>query len=191
MKLARAIEFFKVDPAGRICADIGASTGGFTDVLLQNGAARVYAVDVGYGQLDASLRNDPRVALRERVNARYLEPEDFPEPLTLVVVDVSFISLKLILPAVARVLQPGGELVALIKPQFEVGRERVGKGGIIRDQADRAAAIEAVTSAAAGLGFSVGEIIESPIRGAEGNIEYLMHARLGLSAISAEDDHGD
>jgi 23S rRNA (cytidine1920-2'-O)/16S rRNA (cytidine1409-2'-O)-methyltransferase len=178
MKLARAIDAFAVDVAGRICVDIGASTGGFTDVLLKSSAAKVYAVDVGYGQLDASLRNDSRVELRERVNARYLQAEDFSEPVTLVVVDVSFISLRLILPAIVKFLKCGGQLIALIKPQFEVGRERVGKGGIIRDEADRAAAVEGVTSAARALGFELDDVIESPIRGAEGNVEYLMHGRL-------------
>jgi 23S rRNA (cytidine1920-2'-O)/16S rRNA (cytidine1409-2'-O)-methyltransferase len=174
MKLAQALKEFAIDVSGKVCADIGASTGGFTDVMLKNGAARVYAIDVGYGQLDASLRNDPRVVNREKVNARYLQPEDFPEPLDFVSIDVSFIPLKLILPAVAGFLR--GELVALIKPQFEVGKHEVGKGGIVRDPDQRAAAVQAVVQVAGELGFTVKGVIESPIKGAEGNVEYLMHA---------------
>lgn len=179
MKLAGALEAFGIDLAGLECADIGASTGGFTDVMLHAGASRVWAIDVGYGQLDASLRNDPRVVVRERVNARYLEPADFPRPLDFVSIDVSFISLRLILPPVATVLAPGGRLVALIKPQFEVGRHEVGKGGIVRDDAARATAVESVTSFARESEFDVIGVIESPIKGAEGNVEYLMHAVRG------------
>ena len=137
MKLAHAIEHFRITVQDLVCADLGASTGGFTDVLLHYGAAKVYAVDVGYGQLDAKLRNDPRVVLKERINARYLAATDFEDPIDFVSVDVSFIPLRLILPAVAAILKPGGTLVALIKPQFEVGREGVGKGGIVRDKAQR------------------------------------------------------
>lgn len=179
IKLAHALEQFHVDVRGRICADIGASTGGFTDVLLKNGAAKVYAIDVGYGQLDASLRNDPRVVVRERVNARFLEAKDFDEPIDLVCIDVSFISLKLILPAVAKFLR--GELVALIKPQFEVGKGEVGKGGIVRDDAKRAAAVESVVQFARENGFDVRGVIESPVKGAEGNVEYLMCAEFRIS----------
>src|SRR5207253_2651150 len=138
---------------------------GFTDVLLQNGAARVYAVDVGYGQLDASLRNDPRVVVREKVNARYLGPDDFEDEIGFVSIDVSFISLTLILPAVVKFLR--GELVALIKPQFEVGRGDVGKGGIVRDDAKRAAAVQSVVAFARESGFDVKGVIESPVKGAE------------------------
>jgi 23S rRNA (cytidine1920-2'-O)/16S rRNA (cytidine1409-2'-O)-methyltransferase len=174
IKLARALEHFNISVEGKICADIGASTGGFTDVLLQSGASRVYAIDVGYGQLDARLRNDPRVIVRERVNARYLEGLD--ETVAFVSIDVSFIPLKLILPAVKTFLS--GDLVALIKPQFEVGRESVGKGGIVRDDAARQRAVEDVRAAARELGFEVLGVIESPIQGMEGNVEYLMHARL-------------
>jgi 23S rRNA (cytidine1920-2'-O)/16S rRNA (cytidine1409-2'-O)-methyltransferase len=174
MKLAHALQELGIDVAGKVCADIGASTGGFTDVMLKNGAAKVYAVDVGYGQLDVSLRNDPRVINREKVNARYLQPENFDEPLDFVSIDVSFIPLKLILPAVAGFLR--GELVALIKPQFEVGKHEVGKGGIVRDEALRAAAVQAVVATARELGFEVMRVIESPVRGAEGNVEFLMHA---------------
>jgi len=173
MKLAQALEHFHIDVSGKTCVDIGASTGGFTDVLLKRGAAKVYAIDVGYGQLDASLRNDPRVVNRERVNARFLQPSDFDSPIDFVSIDVSFISLKLIFPAVAKFLR--GEIVALIKPQFEVGRGEVGKGGIVRDDAKRAAAVQSVVDFAKESGFDVRGVIESPVKGAEGNIEYLMH----------------
>jgi 23S rRNA (cytidine1920-2'-O)/16S rRNA (cytidine1409-2'-O)-methyltransferase len=174
MKLAHALEQFGIDVRGKVCADIGASTGGFTDVLLKNGAAKVYAIDVGYGQLDASLRNDPRVVTREKVNARYLTAGDFGEAIDFVSIDVSFISLKLILPAVATFLR--SELVALIKPQFEVGKRDVGKGGIVRDEAKRAAAVESVVAFAREIGYEVKGVVESPVKGAEGNVEYLMHA---------------
>jgi 23S rRNA (cytidine1920-2'-O)/16S rRNA (cytidine1409-2'-O)-methyltransferase len=174
MKLAHAVQHFAIDLEGKICADVGASTGGFTDVMLKHGAVKVYAVDVGYGQLDVSLRNDPRVVNREKVNARYLQPDNFDEPIDFVSIDVSFISLKLILPAVAGFLR--GELVALIKPQFEVGKHEVGKGGIVRDDAKRQVAIDGVVACARELGFEVKGVIESPIKGAEGNIEYLMNA---------------
>ena len=176
MKLAHALKEFGADVTGKVCADIGASTGGFTDVMLKSGAARVYSIDVGYGQLDASLRNDPRVINREKVNARYLQPENFDEPIDFVSIDVSFISLTLILPAVASFLR--GELVALIKPQFEVGKHDVGKGGIVRDEEKRAAVVQTVVAFARGAGFDVKGVIESPIKGAEGNVEYLMWATL-------------
>ncbi|MBV8517273.1 MAG: TlyA family RNA methyltransferase [Acidobacteria bacterium] len=181
MKLAHALEQFAIDVRGKVCADIGASTGGFTDVMLQHGAVKVYAIDVGYGQLDASLRNDPRVVNREKVNARYLQPENFDEPIDFLSIDVSFIPLKLILPAVVTFLR--GELVALIKPQFEVGRHDVGKGGIVRDDAKRAAAVEAVVAFARELQLDVRGVIESPVKGAEGNVEFLMHATTGTRAI--------
>ncbi len=174
VKLAHALEAFGIDVRGKVCADIGASTGGFTDVLLKHGAAKVYAIDVGYGQIDASLRNDPRVVNREKVNARYLTAGDFEDEIELVSIDVSFISLKLILPAVATFAR--GEIVALIKPQFEVGKRDVGKGGIVRDEAKRAAAVESVVAFAREIGFDVKGVIESPVKGAEGNVEYLMHA---------------
>lgn len=174
MKLAQAVKEFAIALEGKVCADIGASTGGFTDVMLKNGARKVYAIDVGYGQLDVSLRNDPRVINREKVNARYLQAESFDDPIEFVSIDVSFISLKLILPAVAEFLK--GEMVALIKPQFEVGKHEVGKGGIVRDDAKRTAAVESVVEFARGEGFEVKGLIESPIKGAEGNIEYLMYA---------------
>ncbi|HEY6842669.1 MAG TPA: TlyA family RNA methyltransferase, partial [Thermoanaerobaculia bacterium] len=163
IKLAHALEQFHIEVRGKVCADIGASTGGFTDVLLKNGAAKVYAIDVGYGQIDASLRKDARVVVRERVNARYLEANDFDEPIEFACVDVSFISLKLILPAVARFLR--GELVALIKPQFEVGKADVGKGGIVRDETKRREAVDAVVAFARDTGFDVRGVIESPVKG--------------------------
>jgi 23S rRNA (cytidine1920-2'-O)/16S rRNA (cytidine1409-2'-O)-methyltransferase len=180
MKLAHALTEFAIDVAGKTCADIGASTGGFTDVMLNNGAKRVYAIDVGYGQLDQSLRNDERVINREKVNARYLDATSFDEPIEFVSIDVSFIPLKLILPAVIQFLD--GELVALIKPQFEVGKSDIGKGGIVRDEAKRAAAVEAVLAVARELGFEVKGVIESPVKGAEGNVEFLMHASAGTRA---------
>ncbi|HEX8170106.1 MAG TPA: TlyA family RNA methyltransferase [Thermoanaerobaculia bacterium] len=174
MKLAHALEQFAISVEGKVCADIGASTGGFTDVMLQRGARKVYAIDVGHGQLDVSLRNDPRVVNREKVNARYLQPENFDEPIEFVSIDVSFISLKLILPAVRGFLR--GELVALIKPQFEVGKHDVGKGGIVRDEAKRREVVDSVVAFANANGFQVQGVIESPVRGAEGNVEFLMHA---------------
>ncbi|MEA2489977.1 MAG: rRNA (cytidine1920-2-O)/16S rRNA (cytidine1409-2-O)-methyltransferase [Acidobacteriota bacterium] len=174
MKLAHAVDQLALDVAGKTCVDIGASTGGFTDVLLQKGARKVYAIDVGHGQLDVSLVNDPRVVNRERVNARYLQPENFDEPIDFVSIDVSFISLKLILPAVAGFLR--GQLVALIKPQFEVGKHEVGKGGIVRDVAKRQEAVHSVVQFAREHGFDVKNVLESPIKGAEGNVEFLMHA---------------
>jgi 23S rRNA (cytidine1920-2'-O)/16S rRNA (cytidine1409-2'-O)-methyltransferase len=175
MKLAHALRELNIDVTGKTCADIGASTGGFTDVLLKSGARKVYAIDVGYGQIDASLRNDPRVVNREKVNARYLDETSFDEPIDFVSIDVSFISLKLILPAVAKFLR--GELVALIKPQFEVGKADIGKGGIVRDDEKRAAAVEQVVTFAREIGFDVNAVIESPVKGAEGNVEFLMYAK--------------
>src|SRR5205814_7551298 len=174
MKLAHALKEFAIDVTGKVCADVGASTGGFTDVMLKSGAAKVYAIDVGYGQLDQSLRNDPRVINREKVNARHLQAGDFDERIEFVSIDVSFISLKLILPAVATFLD--GELVALINPQFEVGKKDVGKGGIVRDDTKRNAAVQSVAEFAREIGFDVKGVIESPVKGAEGNIEFLMHA---------------
>lgn len=174
MKLAHALREFAIDVGGKVCADIGASTGGFTDVLLKSGAKKVYAIDAGYGQIDQSLRTDPRVVNREKTNARYLGPEEFEEPIEFVSIDVSFISLKLILPPVATFLR--GALVALIKPQFEVGKAGVGKGGIVRDDQKRREAVDGVVASARENGFDVRGVIESPVKGAEGNVEYLMHA---------------
>jgi 23S rRNA (cytidine1920-2'-O)/16S rRNA (cytidine1409-2'-O)-methyltransferase len=173
MKLAHAIETFAISVEGKVCADIGASTGGFTDVMLKHGAKKVYAIDVGYGQLDVSLRNDARVVNREKVNARFLTAADFDDRIEFVSIDVSFIPLELILPAVHTFLD--GEIVALIKPQFEVGKHEVGKGGIVRDDAKRAAAVERVVAFARENGFEIKGVIESPVKGAEGNIEYLMY----------------
>lgn len=182
MKLAHAFDKLPINVHEKVCADIGASTGGFTDVMLKHGAKKVYAIDVGHGQLDVSLRNDPRVVNREKVNARYLQPENFDEPIEFVSIDVSFISLKLILPAVADFLR--GELIALIKPQFEVGKHEVGKGGIVRDDALRQSAVDGVVAFARETGFEVKDVVESPIKGAEGNIEFLMWARIGASETS-------
>jgi 23S rRNA (cytidine1920-2'-O)/16S rRNA (cytidine1409-2'-O)-methyltransferase len=176
LKLKAAIDRFGLDMRGRICADIGASTGGFTDCLLQEGAARVHAIDVGYGQLHEKLRTDPRVRSRERVNARYLTAEDLPEKVGIAVVDVSFISLTQVLPAVLPFLEPGGLLVALVKPQFEVGRERIGKGGVVRDAAARQEAIDTVAAFAREQGLEVRGVMDSPVPGPAGNVEALLVA---------------
>jgi 23S rRNA (cytidine1920-2'-O)/16S rRNA (cytidine1409-2'-O)-methyltransferase len=180
LKLAAALDAFGVNPAHWVCADIGASTGGFTDCLLQRGAARVYAVDVGYGQLAWSLRQDPRVVSLERVNIRYLE--GLPEPVALATVDVSFIGLGLVLPRVATLLVPGGQVIALIKPQFEVGKGQVGKGGVVRDPALHRAAIEQVLTQAAPIGLAPAGLIRSPIIGPAGNVEFLAWLREGDSS---------
>lgn len=177
LKLKAAIDRFGLKARGMTCADIGASTGGFTDCLLQEGAKKVYAIDVGYGQLHPKLRSDPRVVLRERVNARYLTEAELPEKVELVTLDVSFISLKLVLPPVLARLQPGGWVVALIKPQFEVGPEKVEKGGVVRDPAARRAAIEELVSFAQGQGLELAGLMDSPIAGPAGNVEALLVAR--------------
>jgi 23S rRNA (cytidine1920-2'-O)/16S rRNA (cytidine1409-2'-O)-methyltransferase len=175
IKLAAALDHFRINPAGWICLDVGASTGGFTDCLLQREAARVYAVDTGRGQIDWRLRNDPRVILRENVNARYLEPEDFAERFDLAVCDVSFISATMIVPRIAPLLKIDGQMIVLVKPQFEAGKGQVGKGGIVRDPALHQAACDRVAGAVAARGFRT-EIIPSPIEGAEGNREFLLRA---------------
>ena len=175
LKLAAALKEFAIDVNGSVCLDIGSSTGGFTDALLQAGAARVHAVDVGAGQLDWRLRTDPRVVVHEGINARALKFEDIGEPAGLITCDVSFISVTLILPAAVRLLQPTGRMVILIKPQFEVGRGQVGKGGIVREPELHQAACDRVTSAVDELGFET-RIMESPILGAEGNKEFLLYA---------------
>jgi 23S rRNA (cytidine1920-2'-O)/16S rRNA (cytidine1409-2'-O)-methyltransferase len=177
LKLERALEAFPIDPRGKICADLGASTGGFTDLLLQRGAAKVHAVDVGYGQLHPKLRGDPRVVVRERENARLLRPESLGERVDLVTGDLSFISLRLVLPAVKAILKPGGEAILLVKPQFEVGKGEVGKGGVVRDDAKRRAALDAIADAARALGFEVIGTAESPIEGPAGNREWLLALR--------------
>ena len=182
LKLERALEHWRIDVAGRICLDIGASTGGFTDCLLQHGAARVIAVDTGYGQIDLKLRQDPRVRLLEKTNARYLTREAVGEAVDIVVMDVSFISATLVLPAVVSAAFPesgeemrGRRVVVLVKPQFEAGREHVGKGGIVRDEAAQVAAVERVSATLRNLGVVRTDVIESPILGAEGNREFLLY----------------
>ncbi|MCS7001882.1 MAG: TlyA family RNA methyltransferase [Dehalococcoidia bacterium] len=171
-KLAGALDALRVDPAGRVCADVGASTGGFTDCLLQRGAAAVYAIDVGYGQLDLKIRQDPRVTVLDRTNARHLER--LPTPVDLVTIDVSFISLTKILPAVTRWLAPSALVLALVKPQFEAGPKGVGKGGVVRDPAVRAATVRAVAEAASALGLAVVGVCPSPLAGPAGNREYFL-----------------
>ncbi len=170
-KLADALDRFGIDPAGWTCLDVGASTGGFTDCLLQRGAARVYAVDVGYGQLDQRLRRDPRVVVMERVNARHLRPDALPERVQLVTVDVSFISLAKVVPALHPLVAPGGLLLALIKPQFEAGRREVGKGGVVRDPEVRARVVRRVAEELAAIGFRLRDIVDCAVRGAKGNLE--------------------
>ena len=174
-KLLHALDRFKVAVTGRVCLDVGASTGGFTDCLLQRGAARVYAVDVGTGQLDAKLRNDPRVVVMERTNARTLDPRLFDEQPTLGVVDVAFISLEKILPATFGVLASRCELLALVKPQFEVGRKDVGKGGVVRDPAHQRAAVQRLARFSVLRGWHVLGVTASPLRGPKGNQEFFLH----------------
>lgn len=175
MKLQAALERFGIDVSGADCLDVGASTGGFTDCLLQAGARKVYAVDVGYGQLDWNLRKDERVVVLERTNFRTINPDALPHDLDMAVVDVSFISLRLILPRLGTFLKAGAPVVPLIKPQFEAGREKVGKGGIIRDAGVRDETVRVVLEAAECEGFTVIDTMESPIKGSSGNIEYLAH----------------
>jgi len=179
LKLEKALEHWKIDVAGKTCLDVGASTGGFTDCLLQHGAARVIAVDTGLGQIDFRLRQDPRVRLLEKTNARYLTCEQIGEAVDVVVVDVAFISVTLVLPAVIAAAFPaerrGRQLVVLVKPQFEVGRQQVGKGGIVRDEAAQTAAVEKVRKALLAEGCTRTDVIESPILGAEGNREFLLY----------------
>lgn len=180
LKLAHGLEHFGIDPTGFVCIDVGASTGGFTDVLLQNGAARVYAIDVGHGQLAWKLRSDERVVVLEKTNARYLSEEQIPEPADIVVCDASFIGLKTVLPAAMTLTKNQARLVALIKPQFEAGREHVGKGGVVRDPDIHAAVCEDVRTWLDGQeGWRVLGVTESPITGPEGNIEFLIAAAKG------------
>lgn len=174
LKLIGALDHWKIDPAGRVCLDVGSSTGGFTEVLLARGALRVHAVDVGRGQLHYRLRNDPRVVLHEGVNARFLGRDIIGEDVQFAVCDVSFISATLVLPAMAKLLAAPREFVVLVKPQFEAGRGQVGKGGIVRDPAVHQAAVERVRRAAQQLGFET-EVMESPVAGAEGNKEFLLY----------------
>lgn len=181
LKLEKAMTTFGLTLEGKVCADIGASTGGFTDCMLQNGAQKVYAVDVGYGQLDWKLRNDPRVVCMERTNARYLTREQIPVPLDFASIDVSFISLKLIFPALFQLLNEDGHIACLIKPQFEAGREKVGKKGVVRDPSVHLEVLENFMVHAKESNFTVLGVTYSPIRGPEGNIEYLGYLKKGLS----------
>ena len=179
LKLVKGLDTFGIDPTGLVALDIGASTGGFTDVLLRRGATRVYAIDVGYGQLAWSIRQDPRVVVLERENVRNIDLARVPEPCDLAVIDVAFISLTLVLGKVAELLRPplGKPIVALVKPQFEVGREQVGKGGVVRDEAVRRGAVDKIRQWATANGFAAGDDVESPITGPAGNVEYLLLLR--------------
>ncbi len=187
LKLEKALQVFPIDLTGKICMDIGASTGGFTDCMLQNGASYVYSIDVGYGQLDWKLRNDERVCCMEKTNFRYLKPEDLDRTPSFASVDVSFISLSRILPAAYEILEDGAQMVCLIKPQFEAGREKVGKKGVVRDPAVHLEVIESCFETAAQCGFEILGLDYSPIRGPEGNIEYLMHIRKNAANKAPED----
>ena len=175
LKLEKALRDFRVNPTGFVCSDSGASTGGFTDCLLQQGASKVFAIDVGYGQLAWKIRSDPRVVVMERTNIRYVTPEDLGEPLDLSVVDVSFISLKIVLPAIQKLLKPTGQVLCLIKPQFEAGKENVGKKGVVRDPAVHAQVLRDFTALVASLNFTIRNLTFSPVKGPEGNIEFLAH----------------
>ena len=177
-KLEAALDRFRIDPRGKVCLDVGASTGGFTDCLLQRKAAKVYAFDIGHDQLHPSLRRDPRVVVREGLNARYLEPEDVGEPVDLAVIDVSFISLKLVLPALAEILTPTGEIVALVKPQFEVGAERLPSDGVVKNEADRDAVLQDLrTFIEHETPWRIVAEMRSPIEGEKGNVEFFLHIR--------------
>ncbi len=176
LKLEKALQEFRVSVTGKVALDVGASTGGFTDCLLQHGCAKVYAVDVGYGQIAWKLRQDPRVVVIERTNIREMAPSAIPEQADMAVIDVSFISLEKVIPAVLKFLKQDSEIIALIKPQFEVGKDAVGKGGIVRDEAARSAAVERVAAFVRGLGLDVKGVIPSPITGQDGNVEYLIYA---------------
>ena len=182
-KLAGALDAFGYDPDGRRALDAGASTGGFTDVLLRRGAAHVVAVDVGYGQLAWPLRNDPRVTVLDRTNVRALEPGQVGEPVDLVVADLSFIPLRLVLPALVRCAAPEAELMPMVKPQFEVGRERLPAGGVVRDPAVRADAVRAVAASAAGLGLGVRAVVASALPGPSGNVEFFLWLRAGAPPL--------
>ena len=187
LKLEKVLQTFPISLEGKVCMDIGASTGGFTDCMLQNGAARVYAIDVGHGQLHWKLRNDDRVVCMERFNVRYLKPEDLPERPSFASIDVSFISLKLILGPVASALKEDGQIAALIKPQFEAGRELVGKKGVVRDPSVHEDVIRGVCSFVPTLGLTVLGLTYSPVRGPEGNIEYLLYLSCEKGAASSFD----
>lgn len=179
LKLEKALRDFGVHPADYVCSDSGASTGGFTDCLLHQGAKKVFAIDVGYGQLDWKIRNDPRVVVMERTNIRYVTPEDLGEPLDLSVIDVSFISLKIVLPAIKNLLKPGqGQVLCLIKPQFEAGRDKVGKKGVVREPETHKEVLDNFVALAGELGFTILGLTFSPVKGPEGNIEFLGHLTL-------------
>ncbi len=184
LKLDKALKVFSVDPSGKVCLDCGASTGGFTDVLLQNGASKVYAVDVGYGQLAWKLRTDERVVNLERTNVRYLTEEQIPELIDLAVMDVSFISVRLVIPSVQRLLKDHADFICLIKPQFEAGREDVGKKGVVRDSAIHEQVLRSILEYVPSAGLSVAGLDYSPIKGPEGNIEYICHLRNRSGATS-------
>ncbi len=186
LKLEAALDAFDIDPQGWVAADIGASTGGFTDCLLQRGALRVYAIDVGYGQLAWKLRKDPRVVVMERINARYLT--SLPEPADLATVDVSFISLKLILPAARGLLRPNGQIIALIKPQFEAGRTQVGKGGVVKDPAVHRSVLYDVLGWAVEHELQVKGVIASPLLGPAGNVEFLSHLAVSSGPVTVAPD---
>ena len=185
LKLEKALKNFGVDPTGYVCSDSGASTGGFTDCLLQQGASKVFAIDVGYGQLAWKIRNDPRVVVMERTNIRYVTLEDLGEPLDLSVIDVSFISLGLVLPVVKTLLKPTGQVLCLIKPQFEAGKDKVGKKGVVRDPAVHEEVLQNFISLAKSLDFTIRNLTFSPVKGPEGNIEFLAH----LSMQPGEDSY--
>lgn len=177
LKLEKAISAFGIDLRGKIAMDIGASTGGFTDYLLKNGVRKVYAIDVGYGQFDWRLRSDERVILFEKTNIRYLKREAIPETVDIITIDVSFISLLKVIPKAIEFLSPNGEIIALIKPQFELDRKDVGKGGVIRDESKRLSAVEKIKKGGKAMGLDVKGILESPIRGQKGNIEYFIYLK--------------
>lgn len=183
LKLEKALRDFGVDPTGYVCSDSGASTGGFTDCLLQQGAKKVFAIDVGYGQLDWKIRSDPRVVVMERTNVRYVTPEQLGEPLDLSVIDVSFISLKIVLPVIKTFLKPTGQVLCLIKPQFEAGRDKIGKKDVVRDPETHKEVLDSFVALTQELDFSIHGLTFSPVKGPEGNIEFLAH-------LSLADDSG-
>lgn len=178
LKLEKALRDFGVDPTGYVCSDSGASTGGFTDCLLQQGASKVFAIDVGYGQLDWKIRSDPRVVVMERTNVRYVTPEQLGEPLDLSVIDVSFISLKIVLPVIKTFLKPTGQVLCLIKPQFEAGKDKVGKKGVVREPETHKEVLDNFVALANELSFKILGLTFSPVKGPEGNIEFLAHLTL-------------
>ncbi len=186
LKLEKALRDFGVDPTGYVCSDSGASTGGFTDCLLQQGASKVFAIDVGYGQLDWKIRSDPRVVVMERTNVRYVTPEQLGEPLDLSVIDVSFISLKIVLPVIKTFLKPTGQVLCLIKPQFEAGKDKVGKKGVVREPAVHKEVLDMFVALAQELEFNILGLTFSPVKGPEGNIEFLAHLSLDKPGISPD-----